>query len=160
MSNKSSIGSQAPDFVLRDQGGNDVHFADRLGKNVIVLYFYPKDFSSGCTAEACAFRDSYEVFTDAGAEVIGVSADTPESHKNFAMQHHLPFTLLSDPGSKVAELYGLSKGLGIIPARSTFVIDRDGIIRHIFESRTNMGAHIEAAKKIVLELEHEKVNDR
>jgi peroxiredoxin Q/BCP len=154
---KLSIGSKAPDFVLRDQEGNGVHFADHIGKKVIVLYFYPKDFTGGCTAEACAFRDSYETFTDAGAEVFGVSADTAESHHNFADKYRLPFTLLSDPGSKVAALYGLSKALGIIPSRTTFVIDRDGVIRHIFNSMTNMDAHIEEAKKIVLELAGEWV---
>ena len=157
MSNKLSIGSKAPDFVLRDQDGNGVHFADRIGKKTIVLYFYPKDFTGGCTQEACAFRDSYEVFKDAGAEVIGVSADAPETHHAFAEQHRLPFTLLSDPGSKVAEAYGLSKKFGFIPARTTFVIDRDGVIRHMFESMVNMGAHIDEAKKIVLELEQEAV---
>ncbi|MBI1255958.1 MAG: redoxin domain-containing protein [Chloroflexi bacterium] len=154
------MGSKAPDFTLQDQDGKPVHFADHLGKQVIVLYFYPKDFTGGCTAEACAFRDSYEVFTDAGAEVIGVSADTPETHHDFAAQYRLPFTLLSDPGSKVASLYGLSKTLGIIPSRTTFVIDRDGVIRHIFKSMTNMDAHIEEARKIVLELEQETVNER
>ncbi len=157
MSDKLSIGSKAPDFVLKDQDGNQVHFADRIGKKVIVLYFYPKDFTGGCTAEACAFRDSYETFSDAGAEVVGVSADTAESHHEFAEQHRLPFTLLSDPGSKVAALYGLSKTLGIIPSRTTFVIDRDGVVRHIFKSMTNMGAHIDEAKKIVLELDRESV---
>jgi len=157
VSDKLSIGSKAPDFLLRDQDGNPVHFADRIGKKIIVLYFYPKDFTGGCTMEACAFRDGHEVFVNAGAEVIGVSADTPESHRAFADQYHLPFTLLSDPESKVAELYGLSKALGLFPARTTFVIDRDGVIRHIFESRTNMGAHIDEARKIVLELEHESV---
>src|SRR3954462_14725831 len=106
MGTKLAVGSKAPDFVLPNQNGDGVHFADRIGKKVIVLYFYPKDFTGGCTAEACAFRDSYETFSDAGAEVMGVSADTAESHHDFAEQHRLPFTLLSDPGSKVAELYG------------------------------------------------------
>ena len=119
MSDKLSIGSKAPDFLLRDQDGNPVHLADRIGKKVIVLYFYPKDFTGGCTMEACAFRDSYEDFKDAGAEVIGVSADTAESHHDFADKYRLPFTLLSDPGSRVAEAYGLSKVLGLFPARTT-----------------------------------------
>jgi len=157
MGDKLSIGSKAPDFLLRDQDGNGVHFADRIGKNVIVLYFYPKDFTGGCTMEACAFRDSYEDFKDAGAEVIGVSSDSTETHNAFAEKHQLPFTLLSDPGSKVAEAYGLNKALGLFPARTTFVIDREGVIRHIFESRTNMGAHIEEARKIVQSLERESV---
>jgi peroxiredoxin Q/BCP len=157
VSDKLSIGSKAPDFLLCDQDGNPVHFADRIGKKVIVLYFYPKDFTGGCTMEACAFRDSYEDFKDAGAEVIGVSADTAESHHDFADKYRLPFTLLSDPGSRVAEAYGLSKALGIIPSRTTFVIDRDGVIRHTFKSMMNMGAHIDEAKKIVLELERESV---
>src|SRR5512143_3074557 len=90
------VGDQAPDFTLPDQNNHPVHFGEVLGTNTIVLYFYPKDYSAGCTAEACAFRDSYEVFKEAGATVIGVSSDSVQSHQGFAQKHHLPFTLLSD----------------------------------------------------------------
>src|SRR5215475_3232389 len=92
------VGDKAPDFTLPSQSGEQVRLHDRVGQRVIVLYFYPRDNTSGCTAEACAFRDSHEVFTDAGAEVIGVSSDSVARHTAFAAKHDLPFTLLSDQG--------------------------------------------------------------
>jgi peroxiredoxin Q/BCP len=93
-----------------------------------------KDNTGGCTAEACSFRDSYEVFKEAGAEVIGVSSDSVESHDGFAKQYHLPFILLSDQGGALRKLYGVPKMLGLIPGRVTYVIDKEGIVRHIFSS--------------------------
>ncbi len=154
---KLEAGQKAPDFVLTDQNRQPVHFADRIGKKIIVLYFYPKDFTGGCTKEACGFRDSYEVFSDAGAEVIGVSNDDPETHARFIEEYKLPFTLLSDPDHKVADAFGIGKMMGLFPGRVTFVIDRDGVIRDAFESNTDMDAHIQEAKKVVLELENESV---
>lgn len=149
MSNKLEIGSRAPDFTALNQQGEAVHLADRIGQKIIVLYFYPKDFTVGCTMEACSFRDHYEVFTDAGADVIGVSADSPESHQAFAEKNHLPFTLLSDSDGKIAELYNIGKVLGMFPQRITFVIDQQGIIRHNFSSQINMDKHIDEALKVV-----------
>src|SRR5215469_9120862 len=90
------VGDLSPDFTLPDQQGRPVHLAEYLGKGPIVIYFYPKDYSTGCTAEACAFRDSYTVFTEAGAEVMGISSDSIESHRRFAEERHLPFLLLCD----------------------------------------------------------------
>ena len=107
MANSVKVGDQAPDFTLPAQSGEQVGLADRLGERVVVLYFYPKDNTSGCTAEACAFRDSYEAFADAGAEVIGVSSDSADKHAAFAGKHNLPFTLLADQGGKVRKLYGV-----------------------------------------------------
>ncbi|HEY5832577.1 peroxiredoxin [Streptomyces sp.] len=146
------VGDKAPDFTLPDQAGSPVTLSDYLGTKVVVLYFYPKDNTRGCTAEACAFRDSYESFTDAGAEVIGVSSDSVESHEKFAGQHELPFILLSDKDKAVRKQYGAST-LGVVPGRITYVIDREGVIRHAFSSMTNIGGHIDDALGIVKELQ-------
>ena len=140
------VGEEAPDFTLPDQDGKLVTLSSLRGKNV-VLYFYPKDFSSGCTKEACHFRDSYEDFTDAGAIVVGVSGDSVESHKKFIDAYLLPFTLLSDEKKEVRNIYGVSGH--ILPARVTFVIDKTGVIRHVFSSQMDMMAHIDEAKKIL-----------
>ena len=115
MASSVKVGDKAPDFTLPAQSGEPVRLQDRLGERVVVLYFYPKDNTSGCTAEACAFRDSHEVFTDAGAEVIGVSSDSADKHTAFADKYKLPFTLLSDRGGKVRKLYGVPTVLGLIP---------------------------------------------
>src|SRR3989339_419691 len=137
---KLKIGDQAPDFTLPDQDGNSVSLKNYSGR-IVVLYFYPKDFTPGCTIEACTFRDSHEVFKEAGAEVIGVSADSPESHTKFKEEHHLPFILLSDEKREVSGLYGVGKTLGLLPNRTTFVIDKEGTIRHIFSSQTDATKH-------------------
>ena len=146
-------GDKAPDFTLSSQSGEQVRLRDRLGQRVVVLYFYPKDDTRGCTAEACAFRDSYEVFTDAGADVIGISSDSVASHAAFADKHKLPFTLLSDKGGHVRKSYGVPAVLGLVPGRVTYVIDRKGTVRHVFNSMTNIGQHISDALRIVRELQ-------
>ncbi|HEX4256982.1 MAG TPA: peroxiredoxin [Streptosporangiaceae bacterium] len=147
------VGDQAPDFTLPTQSGETFRLQDRMGERVIVLYFYPKDNTSGCTAEACAFRDSYEVFTEAGADVIGVSSDSVDKHAGFASQHNLPFTLLSDRGGRVRKSYGVPGVLGVIPGRVTYVIDRDGVVRHVFSSMTNIDGHVNDALRVVKELQ-------
>ena len=146
-------GDKAPDFTLPSQSGEQVRLYDRLGERVVVLYFYPRDDTRGCTAEACGFRDSFEDFTDAGAEVIGVSSDSVDRHAAFAGKHKLPFTLLSDKGGQVRKSYGVPAVLGMVPGRVTFVIDREGTIRHSFNSMTNIGQHISDALRIVRELQ-------
>ena len=108
-------------------------------------HFYPKDNTSGCTTEACSFRDSYEVFTEAGAEVVGVSSDSVKSHQGFAARYRLPFILLSDSGGSVRTLYGVEPTMGILPGRVTYVIDRDGVARHIFSSQLNATKHVQEA---------------
>ncbi len=149
----SNVGSKAPDFALQDQNDQTVRLSDFLGKKHIVLYFYPKDETPGCTKEACGFRDSYESFKDAGAEVIGVSADSVKSHKAFATNHRLSFTLLSDRDKSVAKKYDVSGSLfGLLPGRETFVIDKEGTIRHRFSSQLNIGKHIDDALKVLQEL--------
>ena len=146
-----AVGDRAPDFTLPASSGV-VRLADVLQQKAIVLYFYPKDETPGCTAEACAFRDSYEVFTQAGAEVIGVSDDTVESHRAFAAHHRLPFRILSDPGGEVRRLYGVSGWLGLLRGRVTFVIDRQGIVRHVFDSQLQATRHIDEALETIRNL--------
>ena len=149
------VGDKAPDFTLPSQSGEQVRLQDRLGQGVVVLYFYPKDETSGCTREACAFRDSHEVFTDAGAEVIGVSSDSVDKHAAFATHHKLPFTLLSDKGGKVRKAYEVPATLGFIPGRVTYVIDLDGTVRHVFNSMTNIDGHVKDALEVVRRLQAE-----
>jgi peroxiredoxin Q/BCP len=145
------VGDKAPDFTLPSQSGEEVRLADRLGERVVVLYFYPKDNTSGCTAEACAFRDSYETFTDAG--VIGVSSDSADRHAAFSGRHNLPFTLLSDRGGRVRKSYGVPSVLGVVPGRVTYVIDRTGTVRHVFSSMMNIGQHVSDALAVVRQLQ-------
>ena len=150
------VGDKAPDFALPSQSGDQVRLSDRLGERVVVLYFYPKDNTRGCTAEACAFRDSHEVFTDAGAEVIGISSDSADKHAAFAGQHKLPFTLLSDAGGQVRKSYGVPSVLGMLPGRVTYVIDRTGTVRHVFNSMTNIDGHVKEALEVVRQLQAEQ----
>jgi peroxiredoxin Q/BCP len=138
------VGAQAPEFALPDADGKPVRLADLRGKPV-VLYFYPKDDTPGCTKEACSFRDQYQDFQDAGAVVVGVSSDSSESHRKFAQKHKLPFTLLSDAGGKVRKLYGVPATLGLLPGRVTFVIDGEGVVRHVFNSQLAATRHVEEA---------------
>ena len=152
-SNGAQVGQLAPDFALPDAAGKSVQLSDYRGKQAVVLYFYPKDNTPGCTAEACAFRDSYAVFKDAGAEVIGVSSDSGESHQQFATQYRLPFTLLSDRGGALRKLYNVPTSMGLLPGRVTYVIDRDGVVRHIFSSQLNAERHITEALHIIQTLQ-------
>ncbi|MCY9783689.1 peroxiredoxin [Nocardiopsis sp. EMB25] len=150
------VGDKAPDFTLPSQSGDPVRLYDRLGERTVVLYFYPKDDTPGCTAEACAFRDSHEVFTDAGAEVIGISSDSAERHAAFADRHKLPFTLVSDEGGKVRKSYGVPSMLGLLPGRVTYVIDGQGTVRHVFNSMTVIDKHVEEALEVVRGLQTEQ----
>lgn len=139
------VGDAAPDFTLLDQAGRTVRLRDLLGQGTVVLYFYPKDQTPGCTLEARAFRDSYDRFTATGADVIGVSSDSVASHRRFAARERLPFTLLSDRAGAVRALYGVEKTLGILPGRVTYVIDRAGIVRHIYSSQLRPRRHTRQA---------------
>jgi len=147
------VGDKAPEFELPASGGKTVRLSDFRDKKTVVLYFYPKDETPGCTVEACKFRDDYEDFTAAGAEVIGVSDDSVASHENFAARHRLPFLLVSDMGGKVRNQYGVKTTFGIIKGRVTFVIDRAGVIRHRFDSQIRLGRHVDDALDLVRRLE-------
>ncbi len=154
------MGDRAPDFTLPSLTGEPVSLESFLGKKNIVLYFYPKDNTAkdntaGCTAEACSFRDSYEAFQEAGAEVIGISSDTEKSHHQFANQHHLPFILLSDLGGVVRKFYGVPTTFGLLPGRVTYIIDKQGIVRHIFSSQFAPQKHVTEALKVLKELSEE-----
>ncbi|MBF2063206.1 MAG: peroxiredoxin [Calothrix sp. C42_A2020_038] len=146
------VGDIAPDFTLPSQTGASISLSSFRGQPV-VLYFYPKDDTPGCTAESCAFRDQYEVFKSAGAEVIGVSGDSPESHQKFAAKYQLPFTLLSDKGDQVRNLYGAKAMFGLFPGRITYVIDGNGKVQYIFDSMFNFKGHVEEALKTIQTLQ-------
>jgi peroxiredoxin Q/BCP len=139
------IGQPMPDTTLVAETG-PIQLRERLGKTLVV-YFYPKDETYGCTKEACSFRDQYEDFLAVGAEVIGVSSDDAASHASFKQHHRLPFTLLTDPGKKVAKAWGV-KGLGPLPGRVTFVFDKTGTLRHRFDSQIRFGKHVDEALAI------------
>ena len=150
-----NIGEKAPDFTLPSQMGKEITLSNYFGKTNIVLYFYPKDETRGCTAQACSFRDNYEVFKTLGAEVIGISSDDVKSHQEFSSHHRLPFILLSDSEQKVRKLFGVSSTMGLIPGRVTFIIDKNGIIRHTFSSQFRPRKHIEEAISILKMIEKE-----
>jgi peroxiredoxin Q/BCP len=152
-SNELQIGDRIPIFTLPDKNGTLFNITDILGKKNLVLYFYPKDETPGCTAEACNFRDSYEDFLNHDCEVIGISADSSEQHLAFAGYHRLPFILLSDEGNQVRDLFGVPKSyLGLLPGRVTYVIDKQGIIRHIFNSQFQIKKHILKALTVLKKL--------
>jgi peroxiredoxin Q/BCP len=146
------VGDRAPDFTLPSQDGKPVSLADFAGKNAVVLFFYPKDESPICTKEACSFRDAYEDFTKAGAAVIGVSSDTAASHEKFASRHRLPFLLLADEDGSLRKAFGVPKTLGVLPGRTTYVIDKEGAVRLIFNSQLSASDHVAEALKMVEQL--------
>ena len=152
MTERIKVGDRAPDFTIKNQRGEPVSLKDYLGKKAVVLYFYPKDNSPGCTKEACKFRDSYEDFKDAGAEVIGVSSQSVESHSIFSTSFNLPFSLLSDEDGRVRSLFGVPSSLSLIPGRVTYVIDKEGIVRLIFSSQLDPERHVEEALQILKSL--------
>jgi peroxiredoxin Q/BCP len=148
-----NVGDAAPEFELPDASGKRVRLSDFRGKKSVVLYFYPKDDTPGCTKEACSFRDQYEAFKDAGAEVIGISSDSEASHQKFATKYKLPFTLVADSGGGVRKRYGVPATLpGILPGRMTFVIDRDGVVRHVFNSQLQATKHVDEALGVLKRL--------
>ena len=143
------LGDKIPNFSAKDSNGNIFESSSVVGIKPVVFYFYPKDNTPGCTAQACSFRDQYEDFKDLGAEVIGISSDSVQSHEKFSKRYKLPFLLLSDNDKKLRNLFGVKTNLfGLLPGRVTYVVDKDGIIQLIFDSfvATN---HIPKALKII-----------
>ena len=154
------VGEKAPDFTLPSQMSDKVTLSEYFGKKNVVLYFYPKDESMGCTREACKFRDTYDVFTELGAEVLGVSSQSVESHESFATHHGLPFVLLSDEKAEVRKLYDVPSSMGIIPGRVTFIIDKKGIVRHVFSSQFQPEKHVQEALEVLRKLDEEEKSVR
>ena len=145
------VGDPAPDFTLSSAAGAAVSLSDFRGREV-VLFFYPRDNTPGCTVEACSFRDSHEAFREAGAEVVGVSSDSEDSHRGFAERFKLPFLLLSDRDGAVRARYGVKKTFGLFPGRVTYLIDREGVVRHIFSSQFLPARHVSEALGVLKSL--------
>jgi thioredoxin-dependent peroxiredoxin len=143
------VNHSAPNVALNLHTGETVPLADLYRDAVVVLFFYPKDNTAICTREACAFRDSYEKFIEAGATVVGVSSDSAERHERFADKHRLPFLLATDQGGSLRRAFGVPKTLGFLPGRTTYVIDRQGVIRHIYSAQFAADAHVQAALKAI-----------
>jgi peroxiredoxin Q/BCP len=150
---KVSIGSLIPEFALKDQFGNLFDIKSVLGKKNLVIYFYPKDDSPGCTKEACSFRDQFEVFRDADALIIGISSQSVESHKKFSEKYRLNYTLLSDNSDNIRKLFGVPTNfLGLIPGRVTYIVNKEGRVVYIFNSQIKAEQHVEEALKILKDM--------
>jgi peroxiredoxin Q/BCP len=148
-----SVGSRIPGFTLKDQNGKSFDIQSVLGKKNLVVYFYPKDDSPGCTKEACSFRDQFEVFSAADAVIIGISSQSVESHKEFAEKYKLNYTLLSDEGNVVRRLFDVPTNfLGLIPGRVTYVVNKEGIVVYLFNSQIKAEQHVSEALKILTEM--------
>ncbi|MEY4992343.1 MAG: hypothetical protein RI948_1222 [Bacteroidota bacterium] len=153
MSQAIQIGDNCPAFSLPDSQGKQIHVNEYLGQKILVLFFYPKDDTPGCTKEACAFRDAYADFLDLGCEVFGISSDASQSHQAFQQKHQLPYPLLSDTQKKVRQLFGVPASLfGLLPGRVTYVVGLDGKVAGIFNSQTNPVGHINEALKVARSL--------
>jgi peroxiredoxin Q/BCP len=150
------VGGSAPDFTLPKSNGELVSLSDFRGRSAVVLFFYPKDYSPVCTVEACSFRDSYEVFRERGAEVIGISTDSARSHQRFAARFHLPFIVLCDSEGLVRKRYGVAKTFGVFPGRATYLIDRQGVIRHICSAQFLPSKHVSSALGVLERLRHQQ----
>lgn len=135
------VGDTAPDFTATTQDGATIRLADYRGSQAVVLFFYPADDTPVCTKEACSFRDAYQAFRDAGAEVIGISGDSAESHQRFAGKHQLSYPLISDRDGSLRKAFGVPKLLGFLPGRTTYVIDREGVVHLVFTAAFSSEGH-------------------
>ena len=152
-----TIGDNCPDFELNNQFGERIKIKELIGKKTLVIYFYPKDDTPGCTKEACSFRDAYEDFIALNCEVIGISSDSEKAHKKFADKHRLTFQLLSDANKHVRKLFGVPGNLfGLIPGRVTYIIDLEGKIKGVFNSQLDPLGHIAKAMEVVKEILQKK----
>jgi peroxiredoxin Q/BCP len=150
MNKALQVGDSCPVFSLKDQNGNEIQIQEMIGKHVLVIFFYPKDNTRGCTIEACSFRDEHEAFLEFDAKVIGISSDSVASHQLFATKFNLPYTLLADTKKEVRKAFGMSGNLfGLLPGRVTYIIDKNGIIRGIFNSLTDPNGHITHALQCI-----------
>ncbi|MCZ6527870.1 MAG: peroxiredoxin [Candidatus Dadabacteria bacterium] len=146
MGKSLKVGDLAPNFKLLSETGETVELKDFIGASPVVLFFYPKDNTTICTKEVCHFRDNFDEFKKINnAEILGISSDSVDSHKQFSKKNKLPFILLSDADERVRRLYGVPKTLGIVPGRVTYVIDKQGVIQHIFSSQLNYKKHVDEA---------------
>jgi peroxiredoxin Q/BCP len=143
------VGDRAPDFDVPQADGARLRLTDVLARGPLVLYFYPKDDTPGCTAEACSFRDAYAAFVDGGAQVIGVSSDSANAHAAFAQKHRLPFPLASDAGGALRKAFGVPKAFGMLPGRVTYVIDRGGIVRAVVNAMFAPQKHVDTALEVI-----------
>lgn len=150
---KLKVGSKIPQFELYNQFGKMFKIDSVLGKKNLVIYFYPKDDSPGCTKEACSFRDQFEVFEEADATIIGISSQSVKSHEAFAKKHRLSYTLLSDPKNRVRKLFGVPANFfGLLPGRVTYIVNKNGEIIFMFNSQTDTIGHVSEALRILQEL--------
>ncbi len=147
---KFNKGDTAPDFQLPSTGGKMFRLSERLKDGTLVLYFYPKDFTTGCTREACGFRDEFEGLKESGLRIFGVSTDSIESHERFKSEHKLPFDLLSDSDGKISTLFGVYNGLFKVANRVTFVISPDGKILSVTKNMFSPKLHIRAAREVAV----------
>ncbi len=145
------VGDTLPNFKAKDTNGTIFESQNYIGKQPLIIYFYPKDDTPGCTTQACGFRDNYQKFRDLDAEVIGISADSVQSHIKFKTKFNLPFILLSDTDKKLRKLFGVENDFLFIPGRQTFVIDNNGVILFVFNSMQGK-IHVDKALKILKEL--------
>ena len=146
------VGDSAPDLSMSTHDGEHLSLAEYRGEHPVVVFFYPKDGTAVCTKEACSFRDAYENFTEAGAVVIGISSDSAARHQRFAKSHDLPFLLVSDQDGSIRRAFGVPKTMGVFPGRVTYVIDREGIVRHVFSSQFTADRHVQEALDVVRKL--------
>ncbi len=152
-SGKVEVGSKIPSFSLKDQNGDLFAIDSVLGTKNLVIYFYPADVTPVCTAQACSFRDQYDVFADEDAIIIGISGQSVQSHKDFAEKYNLNFTLLADEGDKVRTMFGVPSSMfGMVPGRVTYVVDKSGKVVYTFDSQMQAKKHVENALNILKEL--------
>ena len=150
------VGDKCPAFVLPNQHGQLINIDELIGQRILIIYFYPKDHTPGCTKEACMFRDNYQEFADLGCEVIGISSDSVKTHQSFSDTHQLNFDLLADEKGQVRKLFGVPGNLfGFIPGRVTYIIDKKGVVRAIHNSLLDPLGHLNKALSTVKTLQHE-----
>lgn len=146
------VGDCLPSFCLEDQDGEQ-RTPEMVRGRWLVLFFYPKDDTPGCTIQACSFRDSSAAFQELGAEVWGISGDDAISHRRFATRHGLNFPLLVDRNNSLRRSLGVPKALGLMPGRVTYVVDGEGVIRHIFSNLLDGPAHVREAERVISSLQ-------